>query len=194
MKNLLLSLVLVACLAAGANAHTGMLVLYSDTNSHECSTTLGAFQTGNLYLMYDRGEGPRMGRAYEFKLLRSSTGTIFLPPTWPSNVLADIAIGTIETGISLVSATCFPDLGYVPLGTIPVMNIADPDTFTVKVVRDPTAIDQAVLILKCDLHDTIYYVSGGTFVFNAGCATPEDPFGVVAVKETTWGAIKELYR
>jgi hypothetical protein len=197
MKNLLLSIVLVACLAAGANAHTGMLVLYSDTNSHECHTTLGAFQTGNLYLMYDRGEGPRMGPAYEFKLLKSTSNAIFLPPTWPSNIMVEIAIGTIETGISLLASgsECFPDQAYVPLGTIPVMNIADPDTFTVKVVPDPQQIpEHAIVILKCAPYWPIHVVSGGTFVFNAGCVTPEDPFGVVAVKETTWGAIKELYR
>jgi hypothetical protein len=194
MKNLLLSLVLVACLAAGANAHSGMLVLFSDTNNHECSANIGAFQTGNLYLMYDRGDGPRMGNAYEFKLLKSTPNAVFLPPVWPSSIILPAIFGTIEAGISLVAPDCFPDQAYVPLGTIPVMNIADPDTFTVKVVPDPATQPQAILIVKCDPRRSTYVLSGGTFVFNAGCISPQDPFGVVAAKETTWGAIKELYR
>jgi hypothetical protein len=74
------------------------------------------------------------------------------------------------------------------------MNIADPDTFTVKVVPDPTTQPQAILIVKCDARRSTYVLSGGTFVFNAGCASPQDPFGVVAAKKTTWGTIKELYR
>jgi hypothetical protein len=194
MKNLILSLALVACLAAGANAHSGMLVLFSDTNNYECYANIGAFQTGNLYLMYDRGDGPRMGNAYEFKLLKSTPNAVFLPPIWPSSIIIPVILGNIETGISLVAPDCFPDQAYVSLGTIPVMNIADPDTFTVKVVPDPTTQPQAILIVKCDARRSTYVLSGGTFVFNAGCASPQDPFGVVAAKKTTWGTIKELYR
>jgi hypothetical protein len=197
MKNLLLSIVLVASLAAGANAHTGVIVLYSDTNDHECYRTLGAFQTGNVYLMYDRGDGPRMGPAYEFRLLKSTSSAIFLSPIWPSNIMTEIALGTIETGISLMTsgAECFPDQPYVSLGTIPVMNIADPDTFTVRVVPDPQQIpEHAIVILECAQSWPIHVVSGGTFVFNAGCSSPMDPFGALATRETTWGAMKELYR
>ena len=80
------------------------------------------------------------------------------------------------------------------LGTIPVMNIADPDTFTVKVVPDPATQPQAILIVECNSSHSLYVVSGGTFVFNGECATPNDPYGALAAKATTWGAIKELYR
>jgi hypothetical protein len=37
-------------------------------------------------------------------------------------------------------------------------------------------------------------VLGGMFVFNAGCYSPEDPYGAIATKPTTWGAVKDLYR
>jgi hypothetical protein len=195
MKHLLISFVLVACLAAGANAHSGMFALFADTNNQECHANVGVGQTASLYLVYVRGDGPQMGQGYEFKLLRSSAGTVFLQPTWPSSVLAEIALGTIETGISLFSVDCFPNQDYTSLGTIPIMNVSDPDTFTVQVVPDPEQVpEHAIVFTTCEPYPSIYVVSGGTFVFNAGCHTPEDPFGVLAVKETTWGAIKELYR
>ena len=62
MKNLLLSIALVACLATGTNAHSGMIALFSDTENHECHAALGTYQTGNLYLMYVRGDGPYWAR------------------------------------------------------------------------------------------------------------------------------------
>jgi len=192
MKNLLLSIVLVACLVAGANAHSGMLALFSDTENHDCHAALGIGQTGNLYLMYVRGDGPPMGKAYEFRLLKSTSQAAFLTPVWPTIVPP---LGNLETGITLTSPGCFQDEAYVPLGTIPILNFADPDTFTVKVAEDPSAIPvPMVLITKCDNYNSIYYILGGTFVFNADCHAPEDPYGVLAVKETSWGAIKELYR
>jgi len=192
MKNLLLSVALVACLAAGANAHSGMLALFSDTENHQCQAALGTYQTGNLYLMYVRGDGPRMGNAYEFRLLKSTSMAVFMAPVWPTIVPP---LGTIEAGISIVAPECFPDQAYVSLGTIPIMNIADPDTFTVKVVEDPTMLPpRGVVILKCDAYGTMYYVSGGTFVFNGVCLDPLYPYGALATKETSWGAIKELYR
>jgi hypothetical protein len=194
MKNLLLTLVLVACLAAGASAQQGMLALFSDTENHECHMTLGTFQTGNLYLMYVRGDGPRLGQGYEFKLLKSSSGSAILQPTWPSNIL--LTIGAVETGISLCSAECFPAGDYVPLGTIPVMNVSDPDTFTVAVVPDPEQVPQhAIVITECKAGSPIYIaLPGGAFVFNGGCYSPLAPYGPLGVEETTWGAIKELYR
>ncbi|MCX5752193.1 MAG: hypothetical protein NTW97_00965 [Candidatus Krumholzibacteria bacterium] len=194
MKNLLLSLVLVMCLAAGANAQQGMLALFSDTENNECHSDVGIGAIGNLYLMYVRGDGPRMGNAYEFKLLKSSSASAILSPTWPSSII--ITLGAIETGISLCAAECFPDENYVSLGTIPVMNVSDPDTFTVEIVPDPEQVPQhAIVILECKEERPIYIVlPGGAFVFNGGCYSPLDPFGPVATKETTWGGIKELYR
>ena len=194
MKNLLMSLALVACLAAGANAQQGMLALYSDTEHHECYANVGVFEIGNLYLTYVRGDGPRLGQGYEFKLLKSSSDCAFLPPTWPSNII--LTIGSIETGISLVSAECFPDGDYVALGTIPVMNISDPDTFTVAIVPDPEQIpQQAIVIAVCTPENDLSIVlPGGAFVFNGVCYSPLEPFGPLGVEETTWGSIKELYR
>jgi len=193
MKSLLFSLVLSVCLAAGANAHQGMLALFADTNNHECHTALGVGQIGNLNLAYVRGDGPFLGPAYEFKLLKSTSGALFMEPIWPSEIV--LIIGTIETGISLTAAACFTFQDCVSLGTIPIYNLSDPDTFTVEVVPDPGQVPQhALVILKCDPQYSIYPVAGGMFVFNAGCHSPEDPFGVVSTKETTWGAIKELYR
>jgi len=194
MKNLLLSIVLVVCLAAGANAQQGMLALFSDTESHECHLNLGMGQIGNLYLMYVRGDGPRLGNAYEFKLLKSSSGSAILSPTWPSSII--ITIGAVETGISLCAAECFPDGDYVSLGTIPVMNVSDPDTFTVAIVPDPEQVPQhAIVILECRAELPIYVVlPGGAFVFNGGCYSPLEPYGPLGVEETTWGAIKELYQ
>jgi hypothetical protein len=192
MKRLVLSIVLAVCLASGASAHQGMLALFADTYNRDCHTTLGIGEVGTLYLMYVRDEGPRMGFAFEFRLLKSSSAVAFLTPVWPTSVPP---LGTLETGISVTGSQCFPDEDYVQLGTIPIMNIADPDTFTVKVVPDQGMIPPpAVLITACAPSNPIHAVLGGTFVFNAGCDRPEDPYGVIAVKQSTWGAVKELFR
>jgi hypothetical protein len=193
MKRLILSLVLVVCLAAGANAQ-GMLALFSDTENHQCHLNLGIGEIGNVHLMYVRGDGPRLGQGYEFKLLKSSSGSDILSPTWPASII--LTLGSIETGISLCSAECFPDEDYVSLGTIPVMNVSDPDTFTVEIVPDPLQVPQhAIVITECLAGAPIYIVvPGGAFVFNGGCYSPLEPFGPLGVEETTWGAIKELYR
>jgi|WetSurMetagenome_2_1015567.scaffolds.fasta_scaffold22934_2 hypothetical protein len=194
MKNLLLSLALVVILAAGANAQQGMLALFSDTEHHECHSNVGIGGIGNLYLMYVRGDGPRMGQGYEFKLLKSSAGSAILQPSWPSSII--LSLGAVETGISLVAAECFPAADYVSLGTIPVLNVSDPDTFTVEIVPDPQQVPQhAIVIAECETGYPLYIaLPGGAFVFNGGCYSPLNPFGPVAVKDTTWGAIKELYR
>ena len=57
--------------------------------------------------MYDRGDGPRMGNAYEFKLVKSTPNAVFLPPIWPSSIIIPVIFGTIETGISLVLRIVF---------------------------------------------------------------------------------------
>jgi hypothetical protein len=194
MKRLLLSVVLVACLAVGANAQQGMLALFSDTEHSECHMNVGIGEIGNLYLYYVRGEGPRMGQGYEFKLLKSSSGSAILPQTWPSSII--LTFGSVETGISLVAPECFPDADYVSLGTIPVMNVSDPDTFTVAVVPDPEQVPQhAIVITECLEGAPIYIaLPGGAFVFNGGCYSPLEPFGPLGVEKTTWGAVKELYK
>ncbi len=195
MKNLLLSIVLTACLATGSHAHNGMLALYSDPGHVDCFKPIGTFQTAPVYLWYVRGQGPYLGQAVEFKLLRSSANTVFLSPTWTPTILKDLIMGTIETGISLVSQECFPAGDYNYIGMIPLFNIADPDTFTVRVVPDPQQVpEHAIVITLCLPLAPVYVVQGGTFVFNGPCYEPLDPWGTVAVKETTWGAIKELYR
>jgi len=192
MKHLLLSVALVACLAAGANAHSGMIALFSDTENHQCHAALGTLQTGNFYLMYVRGDGPRLGWGYEFRLLKSTSMAAILSPVWPTTSIPN---GLIETGIMIAVPECFPDQAYVFLGTIPIMNIADPDTFTVRIVPDPAMLPPiAVVILECDPFQTMHAVSGGTFVFNGVCLDPLYPYGALATKETSWGAIKELYR
>jgi hypothetical protein len=195
VKRLLLSIVLVACLAAGASAHNGMLALFSGSEHIDCFKAIGTYQTAPIQLWYARGDGPYLGQGVEFKLLKSSPAAVFFAPTWAPAILTDIIMGTIETGISLISQTCFPAGDYIYIGTIPVFNISDPDTFTVKVVPDPQQVpEHAIVIALCLPYAPLYVVQGGTFVFNGGCYSPLDPFGTVAVKETTWGAIKELYR
>jgi hypothetical protein len=180
-------------LAAGANAHQGMLALFADTGNHACSTEIGMYETVDLYLMYVRGSGPYMGPAYEFKLLRSSDGVSILEPIWPSEII--LTLGSLSTGIALTAASCFPFQDFVALGTIPILNVSDPDTFTVEVVADPGQVPQhEIVITKCDPKYSVYVVAGGMFVFNAGCNSPENPFGAVATKESSWGAIKELYK
>ena len=181
--------------AAGANACDGMLSLFSDQSGGNCAATIGFCEPVPLYLMYIRGTGPQIAAGAAFRLLKSTADAMFLEPQWPGD---NLSFGSLEGGMDVVFHTelggwCSGSASVAYIGTIPVVNFADPDTFTVTVVEQPTY--PGIFVLECKPSYPMYRVTGGTFVFNGRCKSPEDPFGEhVAVAASSWGAIKNLYR
>jgi len=199
MNRLLLLIVLVALLAAAASAHDGMLALFTDMDATDCDAPVPKTQIIPLYLMYVRGDGPEIASCFEFRLLKSSTDILFLEPQWAGNSF--VQFGSLQNGISCCvysdgNTMCSGSSSTMYLGNLSVVNIADPDTFYVSVVEDPTAVpDPGIFVLKCIPGYPMYECIGGTFIFNGRCCSAENPFAEsVAVQGMSWGAIKNLYQ
>ena len=186
MKRLSLIIAFLLIVSSTLFAHNGALSLYLDETLAQCSANIGPFGTVNLQLLYVKDQGPYLGNAVEFRIMKTNgSEAIFQAPTWNPQIV--ITTGSIENGISLSAADCMglnSDVTYI--GTIPVMDISDNDTFIVRVVDDPTAVVPGIYILKCDEAHTKVPVLGGWFVFNGSC----NP----AVESKSWGAIKSIYK
>jgi uncharacterized protein (DUF779 family) len=196
MKRLLTLMVLALFLAAaGANACDGMLALFSDQSGGSCDAEIGYCEPVPLYLMYIRGTGPEIAAGVAFRLAKSTAGAMFLEPQWSGQ---NLTYGSLESGIDVVfnlesGGWCSGSASVAYVGTIPVVNFSDPDTFTVAVVDQPSY--PGVFVLKCLPARPMYRITGGVFVFNGQCRSPEDPFGEhVAVAASSWGAIKSMYQ
>ena len=196
MKRLLFSVLLALLCAGGASAHDGMIALFADMEATDCDASISKCHAVPLYLMYVRGSGPEIAQCVEFKLLKSTEGAEFLDPVWAGNSLT---IGTIETGISICihvgDSWCSGSESVSYIGTISAVNFSDPDTFSVSVVANPKTQPPAINVAECQPGFPIHEVIGGTFIFNGRCHSPENPFAWnVAVRATTWGALKNLYQ
>lgn len=183
-------------------AHEGMITLFSDRTASNCDADLPELQVYMASLFYIRGDGPEFAACCEFRLLKSSEGIII------GNLIFDpehgtiISMGSLETGYTVAYHAgeqwwCEIGKDVIFLGTLPVYNIADPDSFCISVVGHPRGKndDPAISVSSCAPGTIlIYQVSGGTFVFNGECYSPENPFGnPVSVESSSWGAIKKLY-
>ena len=194
MKRLTLAALFVMVLCGGAFAHNGALSLYADETITVCDAGLALFDTYNLNMYYVKDQGPDLGRAAEFRLLRSSSAALLQAPTWSPKI--NLTLGDLESGISITSNECIgPGETISYIGTIPVMSLGDPDTFTVRVVRHPATLPApAIRITVCDPTNPLADVLGGTFIFN-GDPNPANWLHCnPGVHSTSWGAIKSLYR
>jgi len=193
MKRLTLTLIFVMAFFGSAMAHNGAISLYTDETITKCDGIVQLFETFNVNIYYVRDQGQDIGRGAEFRLMKSNPSSVLIQdPTWSTKVA--VTLGSLETGISLVSAECMgPGEAVTYIGTVPIMNLGDPDTFTVRVVKHPETIpNPEIRITVCDPANPIAVVLGGTFVFsgdpmNPGSCNP-------AVRSRTWGSIKALYQ
>jgi len=188
MKKLAMSALFVMLLFGSAGAHNGALSLYTDATIQICNSDIASFETDTIRMYYVRGSGPDLGNAVEFMLAASSVDALFLGTEWNSQI--NVTLGDILTGISLTAPQCMgANEAVVYIGSIYVMYTGfafPPETFYVTVKKDPTADPPGIFITECVPGNPIRTVLGGEFVFNGSC----NP----GVKETSWGAIKELYR
>ena len=194
MKILLSVMILVLVFDGTALACDGILSLFADQSADKCSAELSCCQSVPMYLMYVRGDGPEIANGMAFKLEKSSAGAAFLEPQWPGDFLQ---FGSLEDGIDVVVRAgdnwCSGAETVSYMGTIPVVNFAETGEFTVKVVDSPYY--GGVIVTLCAPGYPLYHVTGGTFVFNGKCKSPEDPYGtLLAIEQSSWGGIKSLYR
>lgn len=181
----LLCAVLVAVFVSSATAHEGAISLYLDETITDCDAYINAFETQPVNVYYIRHHGPELGKGVEFMVLITTPDALFSPPpVWSSAI--SLIIGDIQSGISMVSPTCMgvgQDVVY--LGRLSVLSLMmSPATFYMGIMPHPAT--GAISITLCDANNTIASVLGGAFVFNGKCN--------VATDETSWGAIKSLYR
>ena len=186
MKKLAMSALFVMILFGSAVAHNGALSLYTDASITICNMDIGAFETDTIRMYYVRDAGPNLGNAVEFRLEASIADALFLGTEWNSSI--NVTLGDILNGITLTAATCLGGSdAVVYIGAIYVMYTGfTSETFTVMVKEDPTADPPGIFITECIAGNPARTVLGGTFVFNGSC----NP----GVKETSWGAIKALYK
>ena len=176
---------------AFAQSHNGAISLYTDENIGDCDAVSNMFDIVDINLYYVRGNGPDLGEAYEFRLMCTSTSITFNQPTWPPTMQG--TLGSLETGISVTHNVCIGiGLDVTWLGTIPVFNVGDGDTFTVKVVEHPEAKCPGdipcpgIYITECPDPKPRHKCLGGSFIFNGVCNPAAD--------SRSWGAIKSLFK
>lgn len=198
--NIAIAIFIIAFFISPIKAHEGMLALYADPSPTSCQAILPELTMINLSLFYIRGDGPYMGIACEFRLVKSSDEIQISTPVFDESLGTVGYFGSLESGIMIAfhmgeNGWCFEE-DYVFLGTIPIANISDPDTFTVSVVDAPRGIQEPrIAITLCLEGSPAHTVIGGTFVFNGTCQSPENPFQTpTTVQSSTWGAIRGLFR
>ena len=198
--SILLIIFLSTIFPCSLEAHEGMIAFFSDQSTSSCHVILPEFQVYRLPLYYIRGDGPRFRNACQFRVLKSSTGiTLGMPEFDPSIHGLVITSGSLEGDYIMIGyfageSRCAPDEDVFLLCHVPVVNISDPDSFTVSIVETISHHEclRGIRIIPCGTFDE-YDVIGGTFVFNGDCYAPEDPFGnPTATENTSWGTIKLL--
>jgi hypothetical protein len=184
MRTLILAVCAAVCFVSPAVAHNGAISLYEDPTLTDCDAWLPVFERDSVCVFYVRGNGPELGRVVEFKLDLTTANALFSwPPVWSSAI--GLVVGDIESGISLSSSSCM-GLGQnvVYLGSVCILNMGESGTFYLYVAPHPAS--GAIRVGLCDETNTMVSVSGGSFIYNGYCN--------VGVQETSWGAIKSLYR
>ena len=168
MKASIVGMLIAVMLVGSASAQDAMIGLFANSAVNENNAELPAGEIFNLGIYYIQGSGPVLGHACEFRLVLSTLDAAFLMPVWSEYIMA--AMGDVESGISITASVCMGErfgrhYGIVHLGTVPVRNHADFDTFTVSLVGHPGVNPPAVQITRCSDGHPIHEVQGGTFTF-----------------------------
>jgi hypothetical protein len=166
MKKLMLVAIVVVSLAISASVQGASLILFSDLGRTATNAVVPVGGTYNIELFL-QGDESDLGPAVEFRLVSSSADVQFLEAVWSNEIV--LTLGDIVNGISLTSYRClgYDDYGYgrnvVHIGTIRVSNIADADTFTVRVAG---ISDFDPLGTNCDAAFSAISIPGNEFLFN----------------------------
>ncbi len=189
MKRFLLVMACVLLLGAAVEAHEGMIALFTDMSRTDRDDVIELYVIQDIYLFYVRGNGPDRIGAYEFRFLVSSPDVLIMNPQWPplTNATGDVSTDVMVCGWGYNLCVEWEAADYFYLGTIPVINYGDPDTFTISVV-EPVGSEFAKLqICRCDEPGwPTHPVIGDMFLFNGDYEPPS----VLAAEARTQNAIE----
>lgn len=189
MRKLSLVVALLIAVSTTAVAHEGSIGLYTSQAATDCDAAFVPFVAQNVYLVYFRSDaGPNGITAAEFRISYPVGQLFFGTPVWSPAV--SLFFGTLEEGQAVSFSGCTgvgQDLLYI--GQVPVtLLVAVP--FQLKVETSNSIVNPpfAPRVSMCDdPQRTIVGVLGGYFSAPDGTCN-------VGVEESSWGAIKGMYR
>lgn len=188
MKRLSTVIALLAIISSAAVAHEGSLGLYTSQAATDCDATFVPFVAQNVYMMYFRSDaGPDGITAAEFQIDYPAGSVILQAPAWSPSVA--VTLGDLTTGMAVSFAGCTgAGQQYVYIGYVPVMSLA-PVPFTLRIVVSSQVVDPPFTptVAVCPDPRPLVTVLGGYFSSPDGTCN-------VATQETSWGAIKGMYR
>jgi hypothetical protein len=207
MKRFMFLLIAVLLLASAVNAAPASISLYIIDHGAMVNymnrrlVESGPIETDTIGVYYMKGDGDELGKELNFNLLSSlsSPWELVRHHRWENKIQASDYHCDQEgnCGYILRAYECL-GIGQevVYLGDFYITwLLSPPETvdmpFNLQVVAGASDFalwhphPAGLLISRCDPDDTWESVLGGTFYFNSEA---------VAVKPTTWGAIKSLYK
>lgn len=174
MKRLFFAMACILLLGAAAESHEGMIALFTDMDRTDRDDEIELYVIQDIYLFYLAGNGPDQIAAYEFRFLISSPDVLIMNPDWPPHVMAtgDVSedVMVCGWGANLCDEWGTGDAFY--LGTIPVINYGDPDTFTISVVEPISYPYGKLQICRCEPGFPTHPVIGDMFLFNGSYEAP----------------------
>jgi hypothetical protein len=189
MRRLILMALCILCASGVALAQMpGSIGVFTDATAAYCDfVDTGGFMQVYFIHLYTDG-----AMASQFKLDIGGTAWTHLGDHWNFPTV----IGNSLSGITIGYGQCLVgsfNLGYANF----FGSVAAPCT-QIHIVADPGALSGQIEGVDCD--ENLFYPTGGAGVVNGGtecyCGCPPSlcPPPVVPVKESTWGAIKSMYR
>ncbi|TFG88590.1 MAG: hypothetical protein E4H16_04830 [Candidatus Atribacteria bacterium] len=177
---------ILSAFAAGVQAHSGSIGLYTDANAADCDMDVPPYVPTNIYVVYFKSDsGPDGITGAEFKVEISNAQVLLLVPVWAPGTMT---IGAVQTGIAVTFGDVCTGSGSatVYLGILPIMSQMAFD-WTMRVLASPVALEpDNVWVSQCDATASLHAVLGGWFHEGDGACT-------LPVESSSWGAIKSMY-
>lgn len=195
MKKLTICALLIIALSAAASAHEGSIGLFTEDgwiDGSDCDADITPYLAYPIAIVYFRSDaGPNGIFAAHFKLDTPELGVKVLVQDFHPAPGIIIFTGNITSGLSCAFADCTGGgEDYVLIGTIDVVVlVVEPMAFRIVVAEDidPDNHPVEVRVVICDEDHSKVAVLGGWFTTpNNSCFT--------GTEETSWGAIKEMYK
>lgn len=185
LRQFVIAILLVGVFAG--NGHSQMLSLWGDEAMTACDVQTNApYQMFDVYVFLEPGvEG---AFAVEYKL--TTLAGHFSPRSVINPVVSDATIGSWinGNGISAPFTSCQADLLWVIN-----LGMMGPDTVPGYYMLGPNDITGFMGVAICTGNRPLVDASAyNHFAFNDGCMACCGP--PIAVEETSWGTIKEMYR
>ncbi|HUV37026.1 MAG TPA: T9SS type A sorting domain-containing protein [Patescibacteria group bacterium] len=173
MKQILMAVLCILLFGVAAEAHEGMIALFTDMDRKDRDDEIELYVIQDIYLFYVRGHGPDQLAAAQFRFLVSSPDVLIMNPEWPplTNGIGDVSKDVVVVGWGYNLCLEWEPSKYFYLGTIPVINYGDPDTFTISVVA-PIGYPEDLQICLCEEGLPTHPVIGDIFLFNGDYEAP----------------------